>query len=74
MLGAVVLAALWIPQIIFGLQDGILCRDTTLGQKESMDVEALSTTYEKSLAQRLKSFAEGLGEGDSYYVDRKSVV
>lgn len=72
-LGAVVLAALWIPQIIFGLQDGILCRDTTLGQKESMDVEALSTTYEKSLAQRMKSFAEGLGEGDSYYVTSQNL-
>ena len=42
----VVLAvALMIPQIIFQVQDRILCSDITLGQRESMNVEALGTTY-----------------------------
>ena len=56
----VVIAALFLPQIIFRVQDDILCNDTVLGQKESMDVESLSTAYERSLTARMRNLAEGL--------------
>lgn len=61
-------AAFLMPQVIFRIQDRILCKDVTLGQRERMDVEALSTSYEKSLAARMRGFAEGLAENDSFYV------
>lgn len=61
-------AAFLMPQIIFRIQDRILCKDVTLGQRESMDVEALSISYEKSLAARMTGFAEGLAGNDSFYV------
>jgi len=63
-----VAAAFYAPQIIFQVQDTILCGKTSFGARESMDVEALSTTYERSLSQRMVNFAEGLAEGEAFYV------
>lgn len=62
------MGAFLLPQAIFRIQDRILCRDITLGRRESMDVEALSTSYEKSLAVRMSNFSEGLAGNDSFYV------
>lgn len=65
--GLVVLA-FFTPQFIFQVQDAVLCKDTVLSRQESMNVEALSTTYEQSLAVRMLNFAEGLAEDDTFYV------
>ncbi len=65
---SLLMGAFLLPQVIFRIQDRILCRDITLGKRESMDVEALSTSYEKSLAVRMTDFAEGLAGNDSFYV------
>lgn len=65
---SLLLGAFLLPQVVFRIQDRILCRDITLGQRESMDVEALSISYEKSLAVRMTNFAEGLEGNDKFYV------
>ena len=64
----VVAAALFTPQMIFGVQDGILCGATVLSQRESTNAEALATAYEKSLAVRMRNYADALAEGESFYV------
>ncbi len=73
-IGTVVMAALFLPQLIFRVEDNILCSDTTLGQRESMDVESLSTAYEKSLAVRMRNFARGLEENKKYYVTSQDLT
>lgn len=70
----VLAAALFVPQIIFQVQDRILCGDITLGQKESMDVEMLGTTYEQSLEKRMQNFAEGLADLESFYVTSQNLT
>lgn len=72
-LGAVVAAAFFTPQLIFRVQDGLLCRDTVLGQRESMNVAALATAYETSLADRMRNFADALAEGESFYVTSQAL-
>lgn len=67
-LAALIVAAFFAPQILFQVQDAILCRDTVLEQQESMNVEALSTTYEHSLAARMQNYAEGLAAGNTFYI------
>lgn len=67
-IGTVVMAAIFLPQIIFQVEDEILCSDTTLGKRESINVESLSTAYEKSLAERMRNFAYGLADNKKYYV------
>ncbi|MCI9436645.1 MAG: hypothetical protein HFH85_05665 [Lachnospiraceae bacterium] len=69
----VLAAALMIPQIIFQVQDRILCSDIKLGQRESMNVEALGTTYEQSLQNRMQNFAEGLANLESFYVTSQNL-
>ncbi len=63
-----VAVALFLPQMIFQVQDGLLCAKTILDEKESVDVEALGTTYEKSLYKRLLNFAEGMAAEEIFYV------
>jgi len=70
----VLVAVSYAPQLIFQVQDRILCGKTELGERESMDVEALSTTYELSLAKRMTNFAEGMASGDKYYVTSKELA
>ncbi len=62
------------PQLIFAVQDGILWGQPSLSQRESMDVETLSTTYESSLARRMMNYAEGLAAGDRFYVTSRSLT
>lgn len=66
--------AFYMPQFIFQVQDGILCGDTILGERESVDVEALSTTYEKALGRRMLNFAEGQVADDSFYVTSQNLT
>lgn len=63
-----VAAAFFAPQVIFQVQDYFLCANTALSKRETMDVETLSTTYERSLKQRMQNFADGFGAGEDYYV------
>ncbi len=70
---ALVTAALIAPQIIFQVQDTILCTKTTLGERENMDVEVLRTTYERSLSKRLANFAEGVSAGDHFYYTSQDI-
>lgn len=66
---AILLAgASFAPQVIFFVQDSLLCDKTMLGTRENMDVESLSISYEKSLGLRMGDFAEGLSAGKKYYV------
>ena len=67
-LTALVAGAFLLPQIIFRIQDDIVCGNVVLGQRESMDVEMMSTAYEKSLASRMANFAGGLAEKETYYM------
>ncbi len=73
-IAVVVAAAISLPQIIFQVQDKLLCGGTTLGQRESMNVESLSTTYEISLGKRMQKFAEGLAENEKYYVTSQELT
>ncbi len=73
-LAAVVMTAFFTPQIIFRIQDSVLYRRTELGQREPMDVEALSGSYETDTHRRMMSFAEGLALGDSFYVTSKNLA
>lgn len=72
-LALLITAAFFAPQILFQVQDAILCGDTVLAQQESMNVEALSTTYEQSLAVRMQNYAEGLEAGNTFYVTSQSL-
>jgi len=65
---ALLVLALFVPQIIFRVQDTILCSSITLGARENVDVEALSAAYERSLYKRLLNFTEGKSAGDQFYV------
>lgn len=73
-LALLIAAAFFAPQILFQVQDAILCRDTVLTQQESLNVDTLSTTYEKSLEKRMQNFAEGLAEGDTFYTTSQSLA
>lgn len=65
---ALISAAFFAPQIVFGIQDYLLCANTSLSKRETLDVEALGTTYEKSLNQRIMNYMDGLEAGENYYV------
>ncbi len=67
MLACLLIAASYTPQMIFQIQDSFLCNNTIIDKRESMDVESLSVTYEKSLGRRMKVFAEGVMAGENYY-------
>ncbi len=73
-LTAIVMAAFFIPQLLFRIQDNILYGRTELSRRESMDLEALSGTYEASLYKRMLNFAEGLAMGDSFYVNARNLT
>lgn len=68
-----VAAAFFTPQVIFGVQDRILCGDTVLSQRESMNVEMLSATYEKSMAARMRNYAESLAEDENFYLSSQEL-
>lgn len=71
---AVIIAAFFIPQLLFYVKDILLYRNIELSERESMDVEALSSNYEKSLYQRMLNFSAGLEAGDNFYVTSKDLT
>ncbi|MCI9335949.1 MAG: hypothetical protein HFH93_00170 [Lachnospiraceae bacterium] len=72
-LAVLIAAAFFAPQILFQIQDAILCKDTVLTRQESINVEALGTTYE-SLAVRMQNYAEGQSAGNTFYVTSQEVA
>lgn len=56
------------PGIVFGIQDGIRCRDIVAVSQEKLDVTSFNTGYERNLYRRLERFAEGVQQGKQYYV------
>ena len=65
---AVLLCAFFVPQILFRIRDGYLCRDVTYEKREKTDLSLLSSGYETSLFRRLQNFSDGLYRGRDYYV------
>lgn len=55
------------PGIVFGIQDGIRCRDIVAVSQEKLDVTSFNTGYERNLYRRLERFAEGVQRGKKYY-------
>ncbi len=73
-IASVVVTAFFTPQIMFRIQDSVLHRKTEWSRQERMDVEALSSSYEKNIFQRMLNFAEGLALGDSFYVTSRNLA
>lgn len=73
-LAVLVIAAFFAPQVVFQAQDAIRCRGAVLvSEREKMGVEALNTSYEKSLPRRMDNFAEGLAGGRKFYVTEQEM-
>lgn len=73
-LAAVVAAALLIPQGIFMIQDEILYKRTEVSRRDSKETELLGSNYEQSMHKRMADFAEGLAEGDRFYVTARMLT
>lgn len=69
-----IIAALAVPQAVFGIQDSLLYGEIVLRPQEDIDFTALSTNYESSLYQRMRNFAEAVEKGESFYVDEKELI
>lgn len=67
-LAVLVAVAFFTPQAIFRVQDAILCRNMNLSRQESLNVEALSTSYERLLTERMTNYAEGVARDEDFYV------
>lgn len=63
-----VLAAFFLPQTVFRMQDNLLWGRQVLSEREAIDVEAIGTAYERSIKRRMLQFAEGLTAGNQFYV------
>lgn len=66
------LCAFYLPQLLFLTKDNVLCSDTVLSERESVDV-LIGDSYEPSLYNRMYNFAEGLARGVSYYVSEQDM-
>lgn len=66
------LCAFYLPQLLFQARDNVLCSDTVLSERESVDV-LIGDFYELSLYNRMFNFAEGLSKGVSYYVSEQDM-
>lgn len=69
---ALLLCAFFLPQLLFQVRDSVLCSDTVLSERESVDV-LIGDSYEPSLYNRMYNFAEGLARGTSYYVSEQDM-
>ena len=69
---ALLLGAFFLPQLLFHARDSVLCSDTVLSERESVDV-LIGDSYEPSLYNRMYNFAEGLSRGVSYYVSEQDM-
>lgn len=74
MMTGVIAAALFMPQVLFSVQDRIQWGKMELSRREGMDLEALHAAYEKSLYQRMANYAKGLAAGNSFYVASKTLT
>ena len=70
---ALLLCAFFLPQLLFQARDSVLCSDTVLSERESVDV-LIGDSYEPSLYNRMYNFAEGLARGVSYYVSEQDMA
>lgn len=68
-MGSVLLLVIAIlgPQLLFSIQDEYQMEKSWQGQRVSLDLEALNSSY-GSMRERLISFADGLAQGRDYYV------
>lgn len=73
-LSLLIVAAFFVPQVIFQVQDAILCKGNVLSQPENVNVESLSTSYEQSLKTRMTNYAEGLAGDDTFYVASQNLT
>lgn len=67
-LALLIIAAFLGPEIAFAVQDGIRCKVVVSASRERLDIASFNTGYETDLYRRLTRFAEGLAEGNQYYV------
>lgn len=70
---ALLLCAFYLPQLLFQARDNVLCSDTALSERESVDV-LIGDSYDLSLHNRMFNFAEGLARGVSYYVSEQDMA
>lgn len=67
-LAVLLIAAFAVPKLIFTIQDIIRGKTMVLSAQEKLDISAFGTSYERSLYKRMVSYADGVGEGRTYYV------
>lgn len=68
-----VVGAFLTPRIVFAVQDDLRCGKVELEELERMDITSFNTGYEQEVYQRLLRFAQGLAEGQQYYVAVKEL-
>lgn len=73
-LAALIFAAFFAPQLIFHIQDNLLCRENRFDIQEEQDITLLSTSYETSLYNRLLRFAEDEQTGAQMYVTARELT
>lgn len=67
-LAILLIAAFAVPKLIFTIQDIVRGETMVLSAREKLDISAFGTSYERTLYKRLVSYADGVGEGRTYYV------
>lgn len=67
-LAILLIAAFAVPKLIFTIQDIVRGETMVLSAREKLDISAFGTSYERTLYKRMVSYADGIGEGRTYYV------
>lgn len=67
-LAILLIAAFAVPKLIFTIQDIVRGETMVLSAREKLDISAFGTSYERTLYKRMASYADGVGEGRTYYV------
>lgn len=67
-LAILLIAAFAVPKLIFTIQDIVRGETMVLSAREKLDISAFGTSYERTLYKRMISYADGIGEGRTYYV------
>lgn len=66
-LAVLLIAAFAVPRLIFTIQDIVRGETLVLSAREKLDISAFGTSYERTLYKRMVSYADGIGEGRTYY-------
>lgn len=66
-LAILLIAAFAVPKLIFTIQDIVRGETMVLSAREKPDISAFGTSYERTLYKRMVSYADGIGEGRTYY-------